>query len=210
MTVGRFARSAAAALLGSAALGTLPGCTQPGPLASRRSTVGSLKASVSQLEYSNDNLKKQVADLKSESTRLENELVLEREGNGELTARLDDAKYALRQQGQDVTAFGRTSRASRSASTAADQDTPPARASAAAGDDDIPQPRRSGSSARTSRTARKPPSTQIPRIEPSLDNGPGALELPVDPGPQASRFVDDGRWLPVARGPARGGSVEVR
>ena len=67
MTTGRLPLLVAAGLLGSAAIGSLGGCSSPGPIASHRATVGSLKASVSQLEYANDNLKKQVAQLKSES-----------------------------------------------------------------------------------------------------------------------------------------------
>ena len=205
MTRGRIRLAVAAGLLGSAALGALPGCSQPGPIATRRNTVGALKASVSQLEYANDNLKKQVADLKAERTRVANDLDDEAARNGELTARLDDAKTALRRGGGGSVASldpGGTPSSSSEVS----------RASTAAADD-IPPPRRSSSSVRPSKSARKPPTTQIPRIDSSADADPGALELPpaekFDPGPQASRVPDD-RWLPVARGPYRGGSVEVR
>ena len=203
----RLAVAVAAGLLGSAALGALPGCTQPGPIASRRNTVGALKASVSQLEYANDNLKKQVADLKAEKTRVANDLDDEAVRNGELSARLDDAKTALRRQGGGSSVASLDPGGSPSSSAKA------SRAAATAGDDDIPSPRRSSSSVRPSKSARKPPTTQIPRIESAADADPGALELPpaekFDPGPQASRAADD-RWLPVARGPHRGGSVEVR
>lgn len=207
MRTSRFHLAVAAGLLGSAALGALPGCSQSGPIATRRNTVGALKASVSQLEYSNENLKKQVADLKAEKTRVANALDEEAARNGDLAARLDDAKDALRRQdGGGVAALDRGGPASSPEKS---------RASTAAADDEIPPPRRSSSSSvRPSKSSRKPPTTQIPRIESSADAGPGALELPsadrFDPGPQASRLADDGRWLPVARGNGRGGPVEVR
>jgi len=196
MLTGRFQLLAAWWGLVLVGVGSIAGCTQPGPIATHRATVGSLKASVSQLEYSNDNLKKQVAQLKSESTRFANDLDEKNLENGELSARLDDAKDVIRKQGGDVTALNRSSGS---------------RASTTSTDDEIPPPR-SSSPIRRSRGGRKPPTTQIPRIE-SADPGPGALELPTeprDPGPQASRDIDDGRWLPVARGRSRSTSVEIR
>ncbi len=113
MTTGRIGLLAAAAA-GLLASG-LSGCTSPGPIASQRATVSSLKASVSQLEYANDNLKKQVAQLKSDSTRVANELDQEHTDNEELHARLEDAKYAIRKQGGDVTAFNRAAKANTAA-----------------------------------------------------------------------------------------------
>ena len=195
MTTGRFQLLKTVCLVGLATLGTIVGCAHPGPIATHRATVGSLKASVSQLEYSNENLKKQVADLRSDSTRVENELVQEKEANGELTARLDDAKDVIRKQGGDVTALNRSSGSASQASTAS-------------ADDEVPPELKSA--VRRSRSRRKPPTTQIPRPDSATDSGPGALELPSDPGPQAARDLDDGRWLPVARGRSRGAAVEIR
>ncbi len=190
----------AASMLATASVVVPMGCAQSGPIATHRNTVGSLKASVSQLEYDNGNLRKQVADLKSESTRVSNDL--DREGivNGELSARLDDAKDVIRRQGGDVAALGRPSGGASKAS-----------ASTESGDDEIPPPAKSP--IRRSRGGRKPPAAQIPRIEPPTDPGPGGISPAsetYDPGPQASRFADDGRWLPVARGRGRNGAVEIR
>ncbi len=199
MLIGRF-QFFVASTLATASIVAPSGCAQSGPIATHRNTVGSLKASVSQLEYDNGNLRKQVADLKSESTRIGNEL--DREGivNGELSARLDDAKDVIRRQGGDVTALGRPSGGASRAST-----------STASNDDEIPPPAKSP--IRRSRGGRKPPAAQIPRIEPPTDPGPGGISPAsetFDPGPQASRIDDDGRWLPVARGRGRNGAVEVR
>src|SRR5947209_18443807 len=79
-----------------------PGCAQSGPLTSRGTTLGSLKASVSQLEFDNERLRKEVAELKADNARLDTQLAQEREANGEVTARLDDAKDLLRRQGADA------------------------------------------------------------------------------------------------------------
>ncbi len=200
MSSGRF-RFLAALGFALTTAGFPSGCAQSGPIASHRNTVGSLKASVSQLEFDNGNLRKQVADIKSEATRVENELVQEKDANGELSARLDDAKDVIRRQGGDVTALNRGSGAASKASN-----------STASADDEIPNPAKA-SPIRRLRGGRKPPSAQIPRVEPPTDSGPGGISPAsddFDPGPQASRVVDDGRWLPVARGRSRNGAVEVR
>lgn len=189
-----------ASILATASIVAPLGCAQSGPIATHRNTVGSLKSSVSQLEYDNGNLRKQVADLKTESTRIGNKLDEETSVNGELSARLDDAKDLIRRQGGDETAIGRSSGGASKAST-----------STASNDDEIPPPAKSP--IRRSRGGRKPPAAQIPRIEPANDSGPGGINPAsetYDPGPQASRFEDDGRWLPVARGRSRNGAVEVR
>lgn len=183
-------------------LPTLTGCSTPGPLASRRNTMGMLKTSVSQLEASNQDLKKQVATLRTESNRFETELAQERQDNGELTARLDDAKQVIRRNGGDVTAFN----------------TPPARASSTVSDsDEIPAPARTSPVRRSSRPSRKPPAAAIagPESSTSATITPGrgsASSSDVDPGPQANRDdPDDGRWLPIARSTrGSGGSVVIR
>ena len=154
------------------------GCAQSGPMTSRNTMLGSLKASVSQLEFDNEKLRKEVAELKSDNARLDTQLAQEREANGEVTARLDDAKDLLRRQGGDVQALGIPSRSIE--------------------DDGIPPPVR-----RTK--GRTPPSATIPRPRPAPVESPdersfdststgGSRDLgPVD-------RADDDRWLPVARG----------
>src|SRR6059058_140130 len=81
------------------------GCAQSGPLTSRNTTLGSLKASVSQLEFDNEKLRKEVAELKADNARLDTQLAQEREANGEVTARLDDTRNLLRRQGGDTQAL---------------------------------------------------------------------------------------------------------
>ncbi len=168
------------------------GCAQPGPIATHRATVGSLKASVSQLEYSNENLRKQVASMQTNATRADNELVQARDARDEMAARLDDAKTALRNNGGDVTALSPSSSGSSS------------RTSNSSSDDEIPPPARSP--VRRSRSTRKPPAAQIPQI---FDKARSTLD-DADAGPQATNYTDDGRWLPVAHGRSRGSSVELR
>ncbi|WP_435009747.1 hypothetical protein P12x_000994 [Tundrisphaera lichenicola] len=152
------------------------GCAQSGPLASRNSMLGSLKTSVSQLEFDNEKLRTEVAELKADNARLDTQLAQERDANGEITARLDDAKDLLRRSGGDVQALATPSKSFQ--------------------DDDIPPP------VRRTRGGRKPPSASIPRSqsEPFEDQGfdSGSSNRPIDLGPAASE--GDDRWLPVARG----------
>jgi hypothetical protein len=156
------------------------GCSSPGPLASRQTTLGSLKASVSQLEFENDKLRKEVGELKADNSRLDVQLSQEREANGEVTARLDDAKDLLRRQGGNAQAMG-------GSSSNFEDDVPPPVAT--------PRPRR----IKNNRPA-PPASIRNPDSDPSGDNlgslSPGG-QTPRDIGPDGE---DDDRWLPVARG----------
>ena len=189
MASGRF-HLLAAGLLAAASAAWAPGCASPGPIASRRNTVGMLKASVSQLEFSNDTLKKQVATLQSDVDRAENLLAQKEAHSNDLAARLDDAKEVIRRQGGDVTALN----------------VPSSKASTASAESEIPPPAKSQTVRRSNRT-RKPPAAQIPRADPAAAPDWDG----IDPGPQASRAGDDGRWLPVARGSlARSGGVTIR
>ncbi len=159
-----------------------PGCAQPGPIASRQTTLGTLKASVSHLEFENENLRNQVGELKAENTRFDSRLAQEIEANGELSARLDDARAMVRRQGGDATALGT-----------------PSKARPADDDDDIPPPVSFPPARRSSGRGRKPPAASIPRADPpdadaAYDPGPRSRDL----GPQGR--LDDDRWLPVARG----------
>jgi len=168
-----------ATCLALAPLGPTSGCAQSGPLASRQTTMGSLKASVSRLEFDNDGLRKQVAELKADNRRAENQLVQEREANGEATAQLDDARDLIRRQGGDASTLGAPSK------------------SASFDDDGIPPP--VASPGRRSRSStRKPPAASIPRAEPSSFSDPDSTSRLREVGPQSR--LDDDRWLPVARG----------
>ena len=167
--------------LGLAALCLAPvGCAGPGPIASRQTMVGSLKASVSQLEFQNEKLKKEVGELKADNSRIDNLLVQEREANGEVTARLDDAKDLIR-RGGNAQAMGT------SASPLDDDNIPPP----------VTVPR-----ARRTRSSRSSPTVTIPAPSSNRDD-----DLSYDPPPRRrardlgpdDREQDD-RWLPVARG----------
>ncbi len=64
-------------------------------------TVGQLKTSLSHLEYENQQLKNSVAKLERENRSIEDRLVQEQLDNGDLTARLDDARNLVRDGGRD-------------------------------------------------------------------------------------------------------------
>ena len=174
------------------ALGPL-GCSSPGPLSTRQTMVGSLKASVSQLEFDNGKLRKEVGELKADNARLDTQLAQESDANGEMSARLDDAKDLIRRQGGNAQAMGAPSRTFE--------------------DDEIPPPA-IAPRGRRMKSSRKPPAVQIPRIEPSTSFGsfsddlgyePSSTRSPRDLGPLDRDTAD--RWLPVARGL---GSAQVR
>ena len=161
------------------------GCAQPGPFTSRQTMLGSLKAGVSQLEFENEKLRKEVGELKADNSRLDNQLVQEREANGEIAARLDDAKDLIRRQGGNAQAIGGPSKNYE--------------------DDGIPPPVATPRG-RTMKGSRKPPAAQIPRIEPAAPFGSSDDDLGYLPPTRRPRDIgppdrdDDDRWLPVARG----------
>lgn len=173
------------ALLIAGLAGLAAGCEGGGPLTSRQTMTGSLKASVSQLEFQNDELQRQVADLKSENRRFEDRLVQERAENERLAAQLGNARGQLGLDPGDL----RTGARSRSGS---DEESD---------GESLPK-------ARPSRSKRKPPAASIPgRIEPSRVDPDDDLSS-ADPAPPrgrlASRRALDDRWLPVARGTGSG------
>jgi outer membrane murein-binding lipoprotein Lpp len=93
---------AVAALLAPGLL--LAGCASgPGPLAQRRTTVGTLKANVARLEAENEQYRTKLTENEKDRGRLREQLSQERDANGELTARLDDARALLARQGIDDT-----------------------------------------------------------------------------------------------------------
>jgi hypothetical protein len=84
-----------------AGFSVLAGCSGRGAfLSGGGPTVGQLKTSLSHLEYENSQLKRTVAKLEQEHRSMEDRLVQEEIDNGDLTARLDDARNLLRDRGQ--------------------------------------------------------------------------------------------------------------
>jgi septal ring factor EnvC (AmiA/AmiB activator) len=161
------------------ALACLFGCTQTGPLTARRSTLGTLRTSVAQLQHENEQLKREVADLQVENRRVADKLDESEQTNGDLTARLDDAKAAIKGDGSIL------------ADTA-----PPATSGQRR------EGRHTAPAGRSSRTPRRPPFARIPsRIEDaSADDADPPAEPPRDDlGPQ-SRLDGPVRWLPVGPG----------
>ena len=62
------------------------GCSPArGRFTSRQTMNGTLKASVSQLEFENEKLRKEVAELKADNSRLDTQLAQERDANGEMS-----------------------------------------------------------------------------------------------------------------------------
>jgi hypothetical protein len=150
------------------------GCAGQDPFTSRQTTMGTLKASVSQLEFENEKLRREVGELKADNSRLDNQLVQEREANGEIAARLDDAKDLLRQGGNAQ------------ASSNFEDDVPPPVTT--------PKPRRI-------KNNRPPPAVSIPT--PGSGTNPDDLSLVPDSRTPRDLGADSGpddRWLPVARG----------
>jgi hypothetical protein len=184
MATGRIRQFAPWLLLGLVSTG----CSQPGVFTSRQTMVGSLKASVSQLEFENEKLKKDLGELKAENSRLDSQLAQEQAANGEITARLDDAKDLIRREGGNPQALGVGSSSRR---------TDP--------DDEIPPPVVTPKS-RSTRRGRTPPAAQIPSpVDPTpfgtSNDGLGSRNTPRsarDFGTEDGDLADN--WLPVARG----------
>jgi len=164
------------------------GCAQSGPLLSKGTNVGTLKTSLSHLEYENRQLRGEITSLKSELRQTEDRLVQEESANGELKSDLNNATAMLKRKGLD-------------GGDLADS------GSADAGPE---RPRTTLPAGRSGRKLRKPPSAQIPgRIE-TLPRSPEDLDTSSTSwGPRGSRPGDDPEagvrsdnvvWLPVARG----------
>jgi hypothetical protein len=75
------------------------GCSGQSNFLTGGPTVGQLKTSLSHLEYENEQLKRKTAKLEQENRSIEDRLVQEQIDNGDLTARLDDARNLLRDRG---------------------------------------------------------------------------------------------------------------
>ncbi len=168
--------------------GLLSGCQSPGPILGRQTTLGSLKASVSQLEFRNEQLEKQLAELKSDNRHYEERLVQEKNENDDLATRLDNAKSLLGDRGKDI----RTGSRSKTTGESEPLDEPP-------------PPR-----ARRSKSSRPPPAAVIPgRLEPARE--PSADDLGDLRSPRPSRSLArrpaEERWLPVRLGVGSGRGV---
>src|SRR5205823_4629775 len=148
-----------------ACLGLLAGCAQSGPMAVRRTTVGTLKTSVSHLEYENEQLRREVAGLQAENREIEDRLAQEEAANGGLTAQLDDVP-----EGQ----------------TGVLDPEEPSRPKPRA----LPSPRTTPAG-RKGRAPHKPPFAQIPgRIDPIDPQEPEDLDE-QDSDPYSRRHSDD-------------------
>jgi hypothetical protein len=173
--------------------GMLAGCASPGPLASRQTMIGGLKASVSQLESEKEELRREVAELKADNHRISDSLVEERSRNGDLVTRLDGARNIIRSQGLNQSEFAR------SGDSVPELDDPPAPRRASPGNRPAPKPR-------------KTPFAEIPARSTSDGFGDSAsnFDAPRSPldddySPQARRDTDS-RWLPVSRGVSEPGT----
>jgi hypothetical protein len=163
--------------------------------------VGQLKTSLSHLELENEQLKQKVAKIEQESRGLEDRLVQEQIDNGDLAARLDDARNLLRDRGVDAdTRLGSHRSEGKSQGYPSFEDDTGARTLPAA---------------QSSRKRRKPPFAKIPgrvddiprsRDDDRADSA-GAGRAP-ESGSRRSRVGDDldhqtsrtsqRAWLPVA------------
>jgi|GEM_PF-3122153 len=180
------------------ATGLLAGCAQTDHVFPRQTTLGSLKTSVSQLEYRNEQLRTEVAQLKDQNREIEDQLVQEQADNGDLKARLDNARYELSKHGID----SEDGQASASRRSNEDSDQPVT----------IP-------AGRSTRKKRKPPFAQIPN---RVEEAPAAEEEERTPppnrirsrdefGPQGNNLLDDpGHWLPIAKGASEPSPGAVR
>ncbi len=169
MSPGR--RTLVAITLGSTL--ALAGCAQQGPFAQRKTTLASLKSSVALLENQNAQLKSKVADLSTDNRRLEDRLVQEESANGDLAARLDDARNLISQRGDKSNSFNSFD------------------------DEPVTRP-----VARPTKRPRRPPAASIssPDDDSTFQTDPIDLPKPRTryDGAQSSR--EESTWLPIAQG----------
>ena len=79
----------------------LSGCSGRSSFLSGGPSMGQLKTSVAHLEYENAQMKRDLAKVRRESRQMEERLVQQEQDNGDLTARLDDARNLLHDRGLD-------------------------------------------------------------------------------------------------------------
>jgi hypothetical protein len=183
---------------------TIAGCAGRESVLTSGSSVGQLKTTLSHLQFENEQLKTKVAQLEEEHRTVEDRLVQEQIHNGDLAARLDDARNLLRDRGlESDTRMGARGGDSRPV-----------------GSDDDRGRVRTLPAGRSTKKPRKPPAARI-RGDGDLDDLPSASEhesenegtisfrpagtpshrvtFPDDPAD--FRFNDDQlRWQPVATG----------
>ena len=161
--------------------------------------MGQLKTSLSHLEFENEQLKSRTAKLEQESRSMEDRLVQEQISNGDLTARLDDARNLLRDRGIEPDVKLGSRRRGDGDDSAAEDDGPRSRTLPAG---------------RATRPRRKPPfaqiSGQVDVVPPIQDGRASASRKRRDVGTNRSdRHADDDldhhsfntgtlRWVPVA------------
>ena len=183
--------------------GLAGGCAEPRPFLGRHTTIGTLKASVSQLEFEKHQLQRDVANLKVQNRRMEQQLSQEEAARDELVTRLDDARVLLKSRGYDI-------------------DAPSGTASSGAEPDPFEQPI-TKPAADAPRTRRRAPFARIPgHIEPAPStNGQeseedDALDPPPpsrsrDPyGPQSRLDRSGSRWQRVAERSSRHDATDTR
>ena len=171
------------------------GCAAQGPMLSRQTTLGTLKTSVSRLEYENEQLKRELAEEKSENRRISLRLDQEEAANGELTARLDDARNLISRQGAEPEGLAGSAR---SLPAAGPNDPRPAPAPAGR------RPHKPPFAQIRGRIEVPPPPDDEPADDPAADDR-GAFRVPLrrdDLGPPPGRLnrPAPSPWLPVARG----------
>jgi hypothetical protein len=124
-----------------------------------------MKTSLSHLEFENVELKRSVAKLQQENRSMEDRLVQEQIDNGDLTARLDDARNLLRDRGiESDTRLGSRRPGGKGSSSSLEDDDPSGRT--------VP-------ASRAERQRRKPPFAQISgQVDPlpSANDDDGALK----------------------------------
>jgi len=187
-----------------AGLGVAPGCSGQSSFLTGGPTVGQLKTSLSHLEYENQQLKRSVAKLEQENRSVEDRLVQEQIDNGDLAARLDDARNLLSDRGIDPDVRVGSRRGGDGV-----------RGSSAVDDGSAPRTLPTGQRARQ---RRKPPfahiSGPVNTIPPIDDDNDDGRDPKAD---RAGRRFDDDLdhhsfytgplgWLPVAEGTGAGTS----
>ncbi|QEH36807.1 hypothetical protein OJF2_53920 [Aquisphaera giovannonii] len=77
------------------------GCANRGNILTGDPPASQMKTSLSHVQYENEKLRSELAKVKEENRGLDDQLVQERLHNGDLAARLDDARNLLRDRGID-------------------------------------------------------------------------------------------------------------
>ena len=196
-------RSRCVCLLLLMSVASMSGCAGKDNFLTGSSSPGQLKATLSHLQFENEQLKTKVAQLEEEHRTVEDRLVQEQIHNGDLAARLDDARNLLRDRGVEAdTRMGARSRGSRAIDS-----------------DENRTGVRTLPAGRTTRKPRKPPAASIrgdlddlPAAPEHESENPGTISYRSSSIPShRPRFPDDPvefgpdddhlRWQPVATGP---------